>query len=131
VLLIGDAAHAMSPNMAQGAAMAFEDALVLAESLAAADTGTAAINAHQRRRRPRIDWILNQTRRRDRARQLFHDYLLDGMRRCDMPGCDATFSEDSKATLMEQIVGHAAAVDGITEITPEVATAVGASIKES
>lgn len=70
VLLIGDAAHAMSPNMAQGAAMAFEDALVLAESLAAADTGTAAINAHQRRRRPRIDWILNQTRRRDRARRL-------------------------------------------------------------
>jgi Protein of unknown function (DUF1059). len=61
----------------------------------------------------------------------FHDYLLDGMRRCDMPGCDATFSEDSKATLMEQIVGHAAAVHGITEITPEVATAVGASIKES
>ena len=53
------------------------------------------------------------------------------MRRCDMPGCDATFSEDSKATLMEQIVGHAAAVHGITEITPEVATAVGASIKES
>lgn len=48
-----------------------------------------------------------------------------------MPGCDATFSEDSKATLMEQIVGHAAAVHGITEITPEVATAVGASIKES
>jgi len=48
-----------------------------------------------------------------------------------MPGCDATFSEDSKATLMEQIVGHAAAVHGITEITPEVAAAVGASIKES
>ena len=70
VLLIGDAAHAMSPNMAQGAAMAFEDALVLAESLAAADTAAAAINAYQYRRRPRIDWILNQTHRRDRARRL-------------------------------------------------------------
>jgi len=46
-----------------------------------------------------------------------------------MPGCDATFSEDSKATLMEQIVGHAAAVHGITEITPEVATA-GRSIDQ-
>jgi 2-polyprenyl-6-methoxyphenol hydroxylase-like FAD-dependent oxidoreductase len=33
VLLIGDAAHATSPNMAQGAAMALEDALVLAGSL--------------------------------------------------------------------------------------------------
>ena len=34
VLLIGDAAHATSPNMAQGAAMALEDGLVLAECLA-------------------------------------------------------------------------------------------------
>ncbi len=33
VVLIGDAAHATSPNMAQGAAMALEDALVLAHCL--------------------------------------------------------------------------------------------------
>jgi FAD-dependent urate hydroxylase len=33
VLLVGDAAHGMSPNMAQGAALAFEDALVLAACL--------------------------------------------------------------------------------------------------
>jgi hypothetical protein len=30
-VLIGDAAHATSPNMAQGAAMALEDAVVLAD----------------------------------------------------------------------------------------------------
>ena len=35
VLLIGDAAHATPPNMAEGAAMALEDGLVLAECLAA------------------------------------------------------------------------------------------------
>jgi FAD-dependent urate hydroxylase len=29
-VLVGDAAHATSPNVAQGAAMALEDALVLA-----------------------------------------------------------------------------------------------------
>ena len=34
VVLVGDAAHASSPNMAQGAAMALEDALVLADVLA-------------------------------------------------------------------------------------------------
>jgi FAD-dependent urate hydroxylase len=33
VLLIGDAAHATSPNMAEGAAMALEDGLVLADCL--------------------------------------------------------------------------------------------------
>jgi 2-polyprenyl-6-methoxyphenol hydroxylase-like FAD-dependent oxidoreductase len=33
VVLIGDAAHATSPNMAQGAAMALEDALVLTDCL--------------------------------------------------------------------------------------------------
>jgi 2-polyprenyl-6-methoxyphenol hydroxylase-like FAD-dependent oxidoreductase len=34
VLLIGDAAHATSPNTAEGAAMALEDGLVSAECLA-------------------------------------------------------------------------------------------------
>ena len=34
VVLLGDAAHATSPNMAEGAAMALEDALVLAQMLA-------------------------------------------------------------------------------------------------
>ena len=48
-----------------------------------------------------------------------------------MPGCDATFSADSKDALMEQIVGHAASAHGIKEVTPEVATAVGAAIKQS
>ena len=39
VVLIGDAAHATSPNMAQGAAMAMEDALILAEVLASGTSG--------------------------------------------------------------------------------------------
>lgn len=70
VLLIGDAAHATSPNMAQGAAMALGDALVLAESLAAADCVTKALAAHEDRRRPRTEWVRTQTTRRDRARTL-------------------------------------------------------------
>ena len=70
VLLIGDAAHATSPNMAQGAAMALEDAIVLAESLTAAAGITEALAGYERRRRPRTDWVLAQTHRRDRARTL-------------------------------------------------------------
>jgi FAD-dependent urate hydroxylase len=70
VLLIGDAAHATSPNMAQGAAMALEDGLVLAECLASAGGVTETLVKFQARRRPRTQWVLAQTHRRDRTRNL-------------------------------------------------------------
>ena len=70
VLLIGDAAHATSPNMAQGAAMALEDAVVLAESLTSATDVPAGLALFEHRRRPRTDWVREQTHRRDRARGL-------------------------------------------------------------
>ena len=70
VLLIGDAAHATSPNMAQGAAMALEDGLVLAECLASASGVTETLVKFQARRRPRTQWVLAQTHRRDRTRNL-------------------------------------------------------------
>lgn len=55
-VLIGDAAHAMVPFLAQGAAMAIEDAVVLADHLADAGTeGTeAALAAYVRSRRERV-----------------------------------------------------------------------------
>ncbi|WCN82944.1 FAD-dependent monooxygenase [Micromonospora sp. LH3U1] len=67
VLLIGDAAHATSPNMAQGAAMTLEDAVVLASSLAAAGSVADALRGYVERRRPRTGWVLSQTHRRDKA----------------------------------------------------------------
>jgi 2-polyprenyl-6-methoxyphenol hydroxylase-like FAD-dependent oxidoreductase len=70
VLLIGDAAHATSPNMAQGAAMALEDALVLAECLASGRGIADALATFEARRRPRTQWVLAQTHRRDRTRNL-------------------------------------------------------------
>jgi len=70
VLLIGDAAHATSPNMAQGAAMALEDGLVLADRLASAGGLSETLASFQARRRPRTQWVLAQTHRRDRARNL-------------------------------------------------------------
>jgi 2-polyprenyl-6-methoxyphenol hydroxylase-like FAD-dependent oxidoreductase len=70
VLLIGDAAHATSPNMAEGAAMALEDAIVLADTLAGERTITEALRAYDERRRVRTGWVLAQTHRRDRSRGL-------------------------------------------------------------
>jgi len=43
--LMGDAAHAMTPNMGQGAAMAIEDAWTLAEAIATHGAGPAAREA--------------------------------------------------------------------------------------
>jgi 2-polyprenyl-6-methoxyphenol hydroxylase-like FAD-dependent oxidoreductase len=70
VVLIGDAGHASSPNMAQGAAMALEDALVLADLLATSQDIDEALANYQRRRTARITWVQEQTHRRDRTRNL-------------------------------------------------------------
>lgn len=70
VVLIGDAAHATSPNMAQGAAMALEDALVLASCLRDIPAIGDTLRAFEARRRPRTDWVRAQTHRRDHTRYL-------------------------------------------------------------
>ena len=62
VVLIGDAAHASSPMMGEGASLAVEDAGVLAESLRAADTVEQALEAFVVRRRPRVRWVREQSR---------------------------------------------------------------------
>jgi FAD-dependent urate hydroxylase len=66
VVLVGDAAHAMSPNMAEGVGMAVEDGLVLAETIAAG----RPLAAFEAGRRPRVEFVQAQTHRRDRARNL-------------------------------------------------------------
>jgi 2-polyprenyl-6-methoxyphenol hydroxylase-like FAD-dependent oxidoreductase len=70
VVLIGDAAHATSPSMAQGAGMALEDALVLAEALAGAGSAPAALEAFSQRRLGRVQWVQQQSRKRDKVRTL-------------------------------------------------------------
>lgn len=70
VVLIGDAAHATSPNMAQGACMALEDALVLSEILASGGRVADRLIAFSERRRARIRWVQERTHRRDRVRSL-------------------------------------------------------------
>ena len=52
--LLGDAAHAMAPFIAQGAAMAIEDAAVLASLLADARDIPAALRSYALQRKPRV-----------------------------------------------------------------------------
>ncbi|MFI2297181.1 FAD-dependent monooxygenase [Isoptericola sp. NPDC019571] len=59
VVLIGDAAHSCPPTIAQGAAQGFEDAVVLAELLLAADTfDEALLTAYAERRRERATTVV-------------------------------------------------------------------------
>ncbi|MEO3777163.1 FAD-dependent monooxygenase [Micromonospora sp. B11E3] len=81
VLLVGDAAHATAPTLSQGAAMALEDAVVLAEALKAAGSVEAALVAYESRRRPRTRWVRDRTRDRNRTRDVppaLRDPLLRG-----------------------------------------------------
>jgi salicylate hydroxylase len=73
VTLLGDAAHAMEPFQAQGAAQAVEDAYVLAECLATVDDPTAALVRYERIRMARAEEL--QASSRDAANVF---YLPDG-----------------------------------------------------
>lgn len=66
VVLVGDAAHATTPNIGQGAGQAIEDAWALAHNLATASNYTAAFERYQQSRVKRaqkivdISWRLGQ-----------------------------------------------------------------------
>lgn len=66
-VLIGDAAHATAPVWAQGAALAVEDALVLADLLAAHDDWSEVGREYERRRRPRVTHVQAMTDRFSRT----------------------------------------------------------------
>lgn len=64
ILLIGDAAHAFPPQLAQGAAMAIEDAVALSELLGQSDDVDQVLQSFERRRRPRVESIRAAVRQR-------------------------------------------------------------------
>jgi 2-polyprenyl-6-methoxyphenol hydroxylase-like FAD-dependent oxidoreductase len=67
IVLVGDALHACSPNMAQGVSLAAEDAAVLADMVARRDSDGLAGLADRfwQRRLPRIRHVQQLTRKRD------------------------------------------------------------------
>jgi FAD-dependent urate hydroxylase len=70
VALLGDAAHATSPNAGQGASLAMEDALVLAKCLRhRPDTGQA-LAAYERLRRERAEKVVAYSHRIGRSKTI-------------------------------------------------------------
>ncbi len=62
-VLVGDAAHAVSPSSGQGASMAIEDAVTLGRCLAAGTDVPAALTAYESARRARVEKIVAYGRR--------------------------------------------------------------------
>ena len=61
VVLLGDAVHATTPHLGQGAGMAVEDGIVLAEELERHDTPEAAFTAYRDRRFERCRYIVESS----------------------------------------------------------------------
>lgn len=62
VVLLGDAAHATTPHLGQGAGMAIEDSIVLAEEIARADSIERAFGAFHDRRYERCRYVVEASR---------------------------------------------------------------------
>jgi 2-polyprenyl-6-methoxyphenol hydroxylase-like FAD-dependent oxidoreductase len=57
--LIGDAAHATTPNLGQGGAMAIEDAYSLTDAIERVGLNTKAFELYEKQRREKVDWTVS------------------------------------------------------------------------
>lgn len=70
--LLGDAAHAMAPNLGQGANSALVDAAVLLDELRRAEKVADALAAYERRRRPAVRRVADAAARLGRLAEITH-----------------------------------------------------------
>jgi 2-polyprenyl-6-methoxyphenol hydroxylase-like FAD-dependent oxidoreductase len=75
VLLIGDAAHATTPNMGQGACQAIEDAVILADEINSNIDITGAFTKFEQRRLKRTHYIINTSQMLGKIAQLENPIL--------------------------------------------------------
>ncbi|SCG54203.1 FAD-dependent oxidoreductase [Micromonospora halophytica] len=75
VTLLGDAAHALPTDLGQGACMAIEDGVVLADCLATAADVPGGLREYERRRRERVHWIRERVLRVNRFKPVRNPVL--------------------------------------------------------
>ncbi|MQY10384.1 Aurachin C monooxygenase/isomerase [Streptomyces sp. RB5] len=104
--LIGDAAHAMTPHLAQGGNQAIEDAVVLAHHVRPAGDPAASLERYTRDRLPRTTEVVRRSRRAGRVTMLRNPV--------------ATALRDTAARAASTVAPRAAlkALDGIADWSP-------------
>lgn len=95
IALLGDAAHPMTPYLGQGAAMAIEDAFVLAKALSNTDSVADAFDDYQSQRIERANWTLLESRA---AGQRFQ-----------APNADTSRFDNDQAMRMDRLFSYAPA----------------------
>lgn len=100
VSLLGDAAHAMLPFFAQGAAQAIEDAAVLADCLSGVPSAQVpqALQRYEARRRPRASQVQLMSRGRE-----IRNHLPDGPEQIER---DAGFAQGDPLRQSAWLYGH-------------------------
>lgn len=80
IVVCGDAAHACAPHLTQGAAMALEDAIVLADELASHDTIRETLDAFCDRRYRRANFVQKASRSiLDAEMSVTHEHFADAI----------------------------------------------------
>lgn len=77
--LLGDAAHAITPNLGQGAGLAIEDAWVLAGLLNASKNPGYAFPKYQKTRKPDVDYVAKWSYRTGEIAH-YENFFLTGLR---------------------------------------------------
>ncbi|MCU0344042.1 MAG: FAD-dependent monooxygenase [Ignavibacterium sp.] len=76
ILLIGDAAHATTPNLGQGACQAIEDVMILHQEIASGKGIPSAFRSFERRRVEKTKFIIETSRKLGAIGQIENKFLI-------------------------------------------------------
>ncbi len=102
MILLGDAAHAMPPNLGQGGNSAFVDAAVLLDELRKAPNLPAALASWQHRRLHAVRMVASASAAMGRIAEWTHPYLRGMRDRVMLPVSQKFFSTRSSAMILQE-----------------------------